>query len=129
VNNITNSVTNNTTTNTTTNNSTVTNNTSTTTNNHTTIIKKVTKTIVYRYGTTTVQRIIHLVSGGHGSTSGGQSVASGPAVGPKVSALPNTGGGLFGISTSESQQLLALLALALMGAGIAARLGGRPVVS
>ena len=100
-----------------------------TNNNHTTIIKKITTTIVYRYGTTTVQRIIHLVSGGHGSASGGQGVKSGPAGGPKVSALPNTGGGLFRISTSESQQLFGLLALALMGAGIATRLGGRPVVS
>jgi hypothetical protein len=42
-----------------------------------------------------------------------------------VSALPNTGGGLFGISSSESQQLLALLALALLGAGIATRLDSR----
>jgi hypothetical protein len=107
----------------------VTNNTSTTINNHTTIIKKVTKTIVYRSGITTIQRIVHLVGGGHSSAGAGQSVASGPAGGPKVSALPNTGDGLFGISTSESQQLLALLALALMGAGIATRLGGRSVVA
>jgi hypothetical protein len=93
--------------------------------NHTTIIKKITKTIVYRTGSTTIQRVIHLVSGGHGSASGGHGVKSGPAGGPKVSALPNTGSGLFGISNSESQQLLALLALALLGAGIATRLDGR----
>ena len=58
--------------------------------------------------------------GGHVTKAG-----SGAAGGTKVKALPNTGSALFGMSTSESQQLFLLISLMLTAAGAAVRMAGQ----